>query len=1109
MTQPEAFNAAPVLRGLTGFQRNTVEHVIDRFYGTDPTDRFLVADETGLGKTIVARGVIARTIEELQHTDAVDRIDIVYVCSNLDLAHQNLRKLNVTGDVHHGIASRLTLMAKHSLKFSLPGTGRFTKPINLVSFTPGTSFSKGWSSGTAEERAMIFLLLEEHLHLSEKGRKHNAYRILRGSLTKEYGLSDRVACLRAELKAAAAQRGQGDVIDTAISAAFLMAAREEGLLDEFEDLLANFSHIEEPGKRTWPLVGSLRAVLARTSIQLLTPDLVILDEFQRFRELLDKETDTGNLARPLFEYRDDASDHRAKVLLLSATPFKPFTYAEEATVGDDHHRDFLEVVKFLANGDEAGTVRRVADALSDYRTAVVTGQAASDLTDTVRYQLLQVMTRTERPRSVTAQMTEERLTELGTPPQDDIMGFVALKQLARQVKAPFSIEYWKAAPYFINFMDGYQIADRVREALKDPERAASAQALLDRTQRIDFEAVRQYAPISLGNSRLRALAASTIEAGWWKLLWVPPSLPYLEPGGPFAEPFAQSVSKHLIFSSWTATPTAVASLLSYEADRLGAGDKLGTTAEDRLRERNSRRSRLAYRLDREGDRDRPSSMSTLALFWPMPGLAALADPRSPEFHRGVAGRALNPTDLIADVVEHLRAEHPEEPDAEPLGPAATHWFEALRRPDSYPDGLTLEDVQNAVGGASDGDDDRAEQPADAEVQDGPTHEHKDLRARHVDLALKIRGAEQDRRIPDETRASVAQVAAHSPGNVAYRALRRVAWDQPAVTKLGLWSAAARVSSALRTLFSRPETTLLLDELIPGQAPEVPYWRKVLLYCAWGNLQAVLDEYVHHLWVSQGAPDLDDADVLELARMVATALELRSASYEVFDPDHPEQRPKFWARFALRFGGRRDNQESNRQPLVRQAFNSPFWPFVLATTSVGQEGVDFHWWSHAVFHWNTPANPIDFEQREGRVDRYDGHAVRLNIAARHAEAILASDEPNPWRVAYELAQDEVDNVGEFAPHWVYPGAARIERHVAPYPLSIDETRLADIKRDVALYRLTFGQPRQEDMLELLRRHYSEATTEQLEALRLDLSAPARTDVRHEVSPDPEKVTDSAS
>ena len=42
-------------------------------------------------------------------------------------------------------------------------------------------------------------------------------------------------------------------------------------------------------------------------------------------------------------------------------------------------------------------------------------------------------------------------------------------------------------------------------------------------------------------------------------------------------------------------------------------------------------------------------------------------------------------------------------------------------------------------------------------------------------------------------------------------------------------------SALRTLFSRPET-VLLDQLIPD---EMPYWRKVLRYCAWASERRIL------------------------------------------------------------------------------------------------------------------------------------------------------------------------------------------------------------------------------------------------------------------------------
>src|SRR3954449_6642208 len=72
---------------------------------------------------------------------------------------------------------------------------------------------------------------------------------------------------------------------------------------------------------------------------------------------------------------------------------------------------------------------------------------------------------------------------------------------------------------------------------------------------------------------------------------------------------------------------------------------------------------------------------------------------------------------------------------------------------------------------------------------------------------------------------------------------------------------------------------------------------------------------------------------------------------------------------------------------REAFNSPFRPFVLATTSIGQEGLDFHPYCYRVYHWNLPGNPVDLEQREGRVHRFKGHAVRLNVAHNHAADLI--------------------------------------------------------------------------------------------------------------------------
>lgn len=174
--------------------------------------------------------------------------------------------------------------------------------------------------------------------------------------------------------------------------------------------------------------------------------------------------------------------------------------------------------------------------------------------------------------------------------------------------------------------------------------------------------------------------------------------------------------------------------------------------------------------------------------------------------------------------------------------------------------------------------------------------------------------------------------------------------------------------------------------------------------------------------------------------------------------------------------------------MRAAFNSPFWPFVLATTSIGQEGVDFHWWCHAIVHWNLPANPVDFEQREGRINRFKGHAVRRNIAAAFRDAALGSRDPDPWRALFEAARRaRRAGVTDLEPYWIFPGSACIERHLLCYPLSRDESRWAELQEVLALYRLAFGQPRQEDMVALLARRGLTGDRDRLEELRLDLSA----------------------
>ena len=127
-------DVSPVLATLKDFQRRTVDYVFRRLYkDPDATRRFLIADEVGLGKTLVARGIIARTIEHLW--DKVDRIDVVYICSNADIATQNVKRLrpNLEGVDNFPLPTRLTLLPTKI-------AGLKERKVNLVSLTPGTSF---------------------------------------------------------------------------------------------------------------------------------------------------------------------------------------------------------------------------------------------------------------------------------------------------------------------------------------------------------------------------------------------------------------------------------------------------------------------------------------------------------------------------------------------------------------------------------------------------------------------------------------------------------------------------------------------------------------------------------------------------------------------------------------------------------------------------------------------------------------------------------------------------------------------------------------------------------------------------------------------------------
>lgn len=95
---------------------------------------------------------------------------------------------------------------------------------------------------------------------------------------------------------------------------------------------------------------------------------------------------------------------------------------------------------------------------------------------------------------------------------------------------------------------------------------------------------------------------------------------------------------------------------------------------------------------------------------------------------------------------------------------------------------------------------------------------------------------------------------------------------------------------------------------------------------------------------------------------------------------------------------------DKGPTMRRNFNSPFMPFVLTTTSIGSEGIDFHLYCDRLIHYCLPKNFIDWEQKNGRIDRRDSLAVRRWWAKPE----------NLWQL---LEREKIENdSGGLSPHW---------------------------------------------------------------------------------------------
>jgi len=1071
------------LAALKPFQRETVRYVFERLHGDEPVDRFLVADEVGLGKTLVARGVIAQTIDRLRQ-GGQRRIDIVYICSNADIAAQNLQKLHPDGHTARDFAMRVTLLPARTASLD-------SSDLNFVSFTPGTSFSLGEQFGRRDERLVLYRMLR-FAWGGDAMDTPGVARILRGWAGFDGFLRD-----------ATWYRGHPAGLDPTMVSAFAaelarreredLARGDRPLRKQFSELAASLTSDDDDWQRRADrarLVGGLRAILARTCIKAMQPSLIILDEFQRYRAVLvlpEQPTEDQRLAHALFL----ELGANCKTLLLSATPYRMYTLSDE-TDSDDHYGDFIKTMEYLL-GDEGA--RALRNDLRTYRNALLAidrlgPDELAMVRDAVVARLRRVMCRTERlavedKRGGMLDAGEAR-TSAVTPA--DLRAFVALDTVSRDLKAAGdAVEYWKSTPYALSFMESYDVRARLN-AHRSSLSPAVENVLRVGDGVLRTRDIRGYRPVDEGNPRLRALASELLGADPTQPIWIPPSLAYYGLEGHFAPAAAAGLTKRLVFSAWTAVPQAIASLLSYQVERGMLHQHFETN--QLVEGEHKPRTLLTFRsLD-----ERATSMTSFLLLYPSLALARLGDP----LLLGAAGtrsasevRDLAESAIAAALDEVL----PPEDESDDRQNPAWYWVAPLLL-----DRALAPDTVKGFFGPN------HRETAGSWATLKPGAEERDDAGNlslHVAAAADVLDGNHPKgRRPRDLASVLARLAVGGPAVCALRALWRPLSEADRADPRTL-RAAARVAWGFRSLYRQPEVAAM----IRGSTPEDAYWRSVTDYNIGGCLQAVLDEYAHVL------PDVmghlpGDSTPLDVAQAIAAtmyrALTLRTARYGFTDLTtktwHDERRrPTIGSRFALRFGvdATDEANEIQRSTNVREAFNSPFWPFVLTTTSIGQEGLDFHVYCHRVVHWNLPANPVDLEQREGRVHRYKGHALRRNVADRYASAAFDGGA-DPWGQLFRAAADtdEARASNGLIPFWISTGPFKIQRDIPVLPFSREIERYERLRRSRAVYRQVIGQVAQEDLVDYLLRlgsarkvRITQADLDaRLEALRIDLAPP---------------------
>ena len=1043
-----------IMEGLKDFQRETVNRVIQLYKSGQK--RVLISDEVGLGKTMIARGTIAK-FSDFYKEQGKDRLKVVYICSNAAIADQNLKKLCITDDVQREAVADSRLSVQHLSIFLQEAKLKGKGLIQLIPLTPDTSFHMTTGCGLMWERAVIFEVLSNIPELEKYNRPLEKIMQAGNDRAKIRG-KDRVAeCNRITkgkyLRYMVKKVSRG-----------LKTKNIEGktLLD---DLIGKCKEVKKSGKaeKAYEIIGRLRYLFAGISLEKLEPDLVILDEFQRFKYLLQTESDTemGMLANKFFNAKS------VNMLLLSATPYKMYSTLEEIdeSLVDEHFLEFFNVMKFLNGTEERHEEFKsiwedYSRQLKEFSIGDISIIQAKKKAEEAIYGSV---CRTERistkeSADIVDISNSDRWLEVE---ECDIKSYIKASELIDLIKAPYHvpIDYIKSCPYIMSFMKDYKLKrDIVKYFYKYPDRIKE----IDRDSRdilwLKREDINNFRPLKCNNARLEAVKKHVFSNKSELLLWVPPSKPYYAPSGVFKD--VENFSKTLIFSSWEMVPRMVSCMLSYEEERRTIGTLAKSNDDINIRYFSSERKQYPGPRMRFSIADnRLNSMSLFCLLYPSKFLTDCYNPIA------CMNNSMSLREIEKDIEVKIakRLDRYKTPNS---GIVDQRWY--------YMAALLLDPPEYVTGWLE-----------DKSHKDGDSSTFfKHLEQLKMLFYANIKTFELGRK-PKDLYAVLVNMAIASPAVCINRSYNIYTGDE---NYSGILP--TQVAKCFMDMMNKTDATAII-ELVFGKKNDDSHWKNVLTYCKHGNIQSMFDEYVHLLVNGYDGEDV----VLKLHNDIVSNMNIRTTTYEIdtwqnFNKAVNYQNTistKIRTYFSVAFTkGDGNDKDANRKKSVRSAFNSPFRPFVLTSTSIGQEGLDFHNYCRRIVHWNLPSNPIDLEQREGRINRFECLAIRQNVAKRYGNITFKS---NVWNELFQEAKlrESSDKSSDLIPYWGLKETKdmiRIERIVPMYPFSRDQEAYKRLIKILSLYRLTLGQARQEELLEYLIQN--DKNKDDLEELFMNLS-----------------------